>query len=59
MEAYLRSTEEYQEFRGKTKKTIERWLNLFAHLDDDIRIATTNITNGEVDAAFDANPEQT
>lgn len=30
--------------------------NLIVHLDNNIRIASANITNGEIDAPLDTNP---
>lgn len=33
--------------------------DLFAHLDNNVRIATTNVANGEINAPFDTNSEKT
>lgn len=52
-----KSINSWQDYRNRTR--FQRRLNLFAHLDNDVRIAATNITNGEVNAALDANSEQT
>lgn len=38
---------------------VESRENLTAKLENDVRIAAGNVTDGEVDAAFDANAEDT
>lgn len=32
--------------------------DLFAHLDDDVRVAATHVADGEIDAALDADSEE-
>lgn len=39
----------------------KRWMDgyLLGHLDDDVGIAATDVTNGEINAASDADSEKT
>lgn len=45
---------------GKKKKKRNDYEegDLSVHLDDNIRVAATNVTNGEINTALDANSEE-